>query len=76
MVIKLYIIYKAIYNNTFLDKKFLHSWCIYTDDKGAMHLTSISLASFWRLLYSFIVLIVYLICIFLLKPLDSGNFKS
>jgi len=45
VVIEPYVVYKAIYNNTFLDKEFLHSWCIYTDDKGAIRLTSASLAS-------------------------------
>jgi hypothetical protein len=46
------------------------------DDKGAMRLTGVSLASFWRPLYPLIVLIIYLVCIFLLKPLDSGNLKT
>jgi len=45
MVIEPYIIYKAIYNYSFLDKEFLYSWCIYTNNKGAMRLTNVSLAS-------------------------------
>jgi len=45
MVIEPCIIYKAIYNNTFLDKEFLHSWYIYTNNKGAIYLTGVSLAS-------------------------------
>ena len=76
MVIEPYIIYKAIYNYSFLDKKFLYFWCICADNKGAIYLTSVSLASLWRLLYPLIVLIIYLNCIFLLKPLDLGNLKS
>ena len=46
MVIKPYIIYKAIYNNTFLDKEFLHSWCLYTDNEGIICLTGVSVVSF------------------------------
>jgi len=45
VVIEPCVIYKAIYNYSFLDKKFLHSWCIYADDKGAIHLSIISLES-------------------------------
>jgi len=45
MVVEPCIIYKAIYNYSFLDKEFLHSWYIYTDNKGAMRLFIISLAS-------------------------------
>jgi len=45
VVIEPCIIYKAIYNYSFLDKKFLHFWCIYTNNKGAMRLTSVSLVS-------------------------------
>ena len=41
VVIKPYIIYKAIYNNTFLNKEFLHSWHIYTNNKGAIYSTSV-----------------------------------
>ena len=70
-----YIIYKAIYNNTFLDKEFLHSQYIYTNNKGAIRSTGVSLASLQRPLYSFIILIIYLVCIFLLKLLDLGNLK-
>ena len=76
IVIKPYIVYKAIYNNTFLNKKFLYSQYIYTNNKEAMCLTSVSLVSFWCPLYPFIVLIIYLVYIFLLKPLNLGNFKS
>jgi hypothetical protein len=46
------------------------------NNKGAMRLTSVSLASLWRPLYSFIILIIYLVYIFLLKLLDLGNLKS
>ena len=76
MVIELCIIYKAIYNNTFLNKEFLHSWYIYTDNEGVMCSTSVSLASLWCPLCPLVVLIICLVCIFLLKPLDSGNLKS
>jgi len=76
VVIKPCVVYKAIYNYSFLDKGFLHSWCIYANNKGAMHLTGVSLASLWRLLYSLIILIIYLDYIFLLKLLDLGNLKS
>ena len=75
MVIEPYVIYKAIYNNTFLDKEFLHSWYICANNKGAMRSTGVSLASLWRPLYSFVVLIIYLVCIFLLKPLDLGDLE-
>jgi len=76
MVIKSYIVYKAIYNYFLLDKEFLHSWCIYANNKGAMRLSSVSLASLWRPLYPLIILVVCLVCIFLLKLLDLGNLKS
>jgi len=76
VVIEPYVIYKAIYNYFFLDKKFLHSWCIYANNKGAIYLFIISLASLWRPLYPLIVLIICLVCIFLLKLLDPGNYKS
>ena len=76
IVIEPYIVYKAIYNNTFLDKEFLHFQCMYTNDKGAMRSTGVSLASLQQPLYSFIILIVYLVYIFLSKPLDSGNLES
>jgi len=69
VVIEPYIIYKAIYNYSFLDKEFLHSWCRCANNKGAMRSTSVSLASLWRPLYPLIILIVYLVCIFLSKPL-------
>jgi hypothetical protein len=76
VVVEPYIIYKAIYDNTFLDKEFLHFWCMYTDDKGAMCSTGVSLVSLWRPSCSLVVLIMYLVCIFLSKPLDSGNHES
>jgi len=76
VVIEPYIVYKAIYNYSFLDKEFLHSWCIYANNKGAIYSISVSLASLWRLLYPLIILIICLDCIFLLKPLDLGNLKS
>jgi len=76
VVVKPYVVYKAIYNYSFLDKEFLHSWYIYTDNKGAMYLSIISLASLWRPLYPLIILIIYLVYIFLLKPLDLGNYES
>ena len=76
MVVEPCVVYKAIYDNTFLDEEFLHSWCMYTDDKGTMRSTGISLANLWRPLCPLIVLVVCLVCIFLLKPLDSGNLES
>ena len=45
MVIEPCVVYKAIYNYSFLDKEFLHSWYIYADNKGAMRSTDVSLAS-------------------------------
>jgi len=45
MVIEPCVIYKAIYNYSFLDKEFLYSWRVYTNNKGAICLASISLAS-------------------------------
>jgi len=45
VVIEPYVIYKAIYNYSFLDKEFLHSWCIYANNKGAIYLSIVSLAS-------------------------------
>ena len=75
MVIEPCVIYKAIYNYFFLDKKFLHSQYICANNKGAMRLFSISLVSLQRLLYPLIVLIICLVCIFLIKPLDLGNLK-
>jgi len=75
VVIESYIVYKAIYNYSFLDKEFLHSWYIYANNKGAMRSSSISLASLWRPLYPLIILIIYLVYIFLLKPLDLGDLK-
>ena len=76
IVIEPYIIYKAIYNNTFLDKEFLHFQCIYANNKGAMRSTGVSLVSLWRPLYPLVILIIYLVCIFLLKLLDLGDLKS
>ena len=75
MVIEPCVIYKAIYNNTFLDEEFLHSWCMCADNEGAIRPTSVSLASLWRPSYSFIILVVCLVCIFLLKPLDLGDLE-
>jgi len=49
---------------------------MYTNNKGAIRLTSISLARLWRPLYFLIIFIVCLVYIFLLKPLDLGNLKS
>ena len=76
IVIKPCIIYKAIYNNTFLNKKFLYSQYIYTNNKGAIYLTSVFLASLQWPLYPLVILIIYLVYIFLLKLLDLGNLKS
>ena len=45
MVVEPYVIYKAIYNYSFLDKEFLHFWCIYANDKGAMCSSVVSLVS-------------------------------
>jgi len=45
VVVEPCVVYKAIYNYSFLDKEFLHSWCMYADDKGAMRLFVVSLAS-------------------------------
>jgi hypothetical protein len=41
-----------------------------------MRLTGVSLASLWRPLYPLIILIIYLVCIFLLKLLDLGNLEA
>ena len=76
MVIEPCIVYKAIYNNTFLDKEFLHSQYIYADNKGAIRLTRVFLASLQPPLYPLIIFIIYLVCIFLLKLLNLGNLKS
>jgi len=45
MVIESCVVYKAIYNYSFLDKEFLHSWYIYTNNKGAIYSTGVFLAS-------------------------------
>jgi len=45
MVIEPYVVYKAIYNYSFLDKEFLYSWCMYANNKGAMRSFIVSLAS-------------------------------
>jgi len=45
VVVEPYVIYKAIYNYSFLDKEFLHSWYIYANNKGAIYLSIVSLAS-------------------------------
>jgi len=75
VVIEPCVIYKAIYNYSFLNKEFLHSWYIYADNKGAIYLSIISLVSLWRPLYPLIILIICLVYIFLLKLLDLGNYK-
>jgi hypothetical protein len=54
----------------------VYSNSMYTDDKGAMCSTGVSLVSLWRPSCSLVVLIMYLVCIFLSKPLDSGNHES
>ena len=76
MVVEPCVVYKAIYDNAFLDEEFLHSWCMCIDDKGIMRLTGVSLASLWRPLCPLIVFVMCLVCIFLLKLLDLGNLKS
>jgi len=76
VVIEPYVIYKAIYNYSFLDKEFLHFWYKCANNKGAIYLTSVSLAGLWRPLYPLIILIICLVYIFLLKLLDLGNLKS
>ena len=76
MVIEPCVIYKAIYNYSFLDKEFLYFQCMYANNKGAMRLFIVSLASLQRPLYPLIILIIYLVYIFLLKLLDLGNYKS
>src|SRR6266571_8135916 len=76
MVVESCVVYKAIYNYSFLDKEFLYSWCVYTNNKGAICSSGVSLASLWRPLYSPIIFIVCLAYIFLLKPLDPSNLES
>ena len=76
IVIELYIIYRAVYNYTFLDKEFLYSQYIYINNKGAIYSSSVSLASLQQPLYTLIILTIYLVCIFLLKLLDLSNLKS
>ena len=76
MVIEPYVVYKAIYNYSFLDKEFLHSQYMCTNNKGAMRLTGVSLASLQRPLCPLIILIICLVYIFLLKLLDLGNLKT
>jgi len=73
VVIEPCVVYEAIYDYSFLDKEFLHSWYKCADDKGAMRSTSVSLASLWRPLCPLVVLIICLVCIFLSKPLDSAG---
>jgi len=46
VVVEPCVVYKAIYNYFFLDKEFLHSWCMYANNKGAMRLSVVSLISF------------------------------
>ena len=76
MVIEPYIVYKAIYNYSFLDKEFLHFWYKCANNKGAIYLTGVFLAGLQRPLYFLIVLIIHLVYIFLLKLLNLGNFKA
>ena len=76
MVVEPCVVYKAIYNYSFLDKEFLHSWRVCANDEGAMRSAGVSLASLWRPLYPLIVLVICLVCIFLSKPLDSGNLET
>ena len=76
VVVKPYVVYKAIYNYSFLDKEFLYSQYKCANNKGAMRLTSVSLVSLQRSLYPLIVLIICLVYIFLLKLLDLGDLKS
>jgi len=76
VVIEPYVVYKAIYNYSFLDKEFLYFWYKYADNKGAICLTSVFLVGLWRLLYPLIILIICLVYIFLLKLLDLGDLKS
>jgi len=44
VVVEPCVIYKAVYNYSFLDKEFLHSWCMCADDEGAMRSSGVSLA--------------------------------
>ena len=76
IVIEPYIIYKTIYNYSFLDKEFLYSQYKYANDKGAIYASSVSLVSLQRPLYPLIIFIIYLVYIFLLELLDLGNYKS
>ena len=76
IVIQPCVIYKASYNYSFLDKEFLYPQYVYTNNKGAIYLSGVSLASLQRPLYPLIILIIYLVCIFLLKPLDLSNLKA
>ena len=71
-----YIISKAVYNYSSLHKELLYSQYIYTNDKGAIYLSGVSLASLQQPLYPLIILIIYLVYIFLLQLLDLGNLKS
>ena len=76
IIIMSYIIYKAIYNYSFLDKELLHSQCINTDNEGAICSFSVSLASLWRPLQPLVIFIIYLAYVFLLEPLDLSDFKA
>jgi hypothetical protein len=62
MVIEPYVVYKAIYNYSFLDKEFLYPWYMYANDEGAMRSAGVSPASLWPNSY-----ISYYIVKFLLK---------
>jgi len=46
VVIEPCVIYKSIYNYSFLDKEFLYFRCENANNKGVMYLSSVSLASF------------------------------
>ena len=47
MAVESCVVYKAICDYSFLDKEFLHSWCMYANNKGAMHSSGVSLVSLW-----------------------------
>ena len=76
IVIEPYIIYKTIYNYSFLDKQFLYSQYKDANNKGAIYASSVSLISLQQPLYPLIIFIIFLVYIFLLELLDLGDFKS
>jgi len=45
VVVEPCVVYEAIYDYSFLDEEFLHSWCKCADDKGAMRSAGVFLAS-------------------------------